>query len=83
MFTCRKNVTRDNENVSKDYDVHSFRMSYTGSIKCAKAIIMFCVKCDHRVFFAKNVMQNICTSILCNQRQASFFKQHVLDDFKS
>ena len=83
MFTCRKNVTRDNENVSKDYDVHSFRMSYTGSIKVAKAIIMFCVKCDHRIFSQKMSCRIFLLQFHAIKDRHQFFKQHVPDDFES
>ena len=45
-----KKVTRNNENVSKDYDVHLFRISQLGNIKDAITIKSFYVKCKHRNF---------------------------------
>ena len=46
-----KKVTRNNENVSKDYDVHLFRISQQGNIKDAISMKSYYVKCKHRIFY--------------------------------
>ena len=62
MLTCRKKVTRDNKNVPKDYDVHSFRMSHiAGSIKDAKVMLMFLRKMQSPNLLLK-CGTGICTS---------------------